>query len=95
MNRPMRDFDEDPDDDDLDEFGGDTITCPACQSDIWHDSVLCPKCGEVLEDEQTCCPRRGSRRRSAPQQKLNNVIIMLLILGMIFGCSLYGVLRYW
>lgn len=42
------DLDEDPSDEDLERFGGVTVSCPKCGSELYDDASLCWKCGHAL-----------------------------------------------
>ena len=42
--------DEDPTDDDVDRFSGQTGYCPDCGKEIWDEAWQCPYCGSVVEN---------------------------------------------
>jgi hypothetical protein len=44
---PIR-VDDDPQQEDIERFGGDTRKCPKCKAEIYEDAEWCHKCGEVL-----------------------------------------------
>jgi hypothetical protein len=35
---------------DIERFGGDEITCPACGSEVYHDASQCHSCGHAMSD---------------------------------------------
>jgi len=41
-------FDEGPDDADLERFGGETATCPSCGAEMWDQAERCPSCGDYV-----------------------------------------------
>ncbi len=44
----MDELDEAPSPEDLDRFGGVTVTCPKCKSELYDDAAVCWKCGHAL-----------------------------------------------
>ena len=42
------DVDNDPQEDDIRRFGGETSKCPKCKAEIYDDAEWCHKCGTVL-----------------------------------------------
>jgi hypothetical protein len=53
-----RDIDEGPSCDDLARFGGDEITCPECDTEVYYDATFCHECGYVLEDKSAGGPKK-------------------------------------
>jgi hypothetical protein len=83
------DRDEDPSDEDLERFGGDTAWCPACDAEIYEDSVECPKCGEMIE--QGLAHRPDQHRPS--QQKVTSLTAILLIVAIVIAGVFFGAIR--
>lgn len=53
---PPSDDDDAPQPEDLERFGGVTITCPECKSELMDDVAVCWKCGRAMDapgDERT------------------------------------------
>jgi uncharacterized membrane protein YvbJ len=48
--------DEDPTDDDLDRFAGETGFCPDCGREIWDEAYQCPHCNEIVENRVSRTP---------------------------------------
>jgi len=45
-----RDIDEGPSEADIARFGGDEITCPECDAEVYCDATFCHECGHVMEE---------------------------------------------
>ena len=42
---------EAPLEEDVARFGGDGITCPSCDADVYHDAAMCGACGHAMVKE--------------------------------------------
>lgn len=71
------DFD-DPSDEDVERFGGETFPCPNCGEEIYDDSPFCPRCGEV-GPEDGGVTRAGQFRASGAMLAIG----LLALLGFI------------
>lgn len=49
-------LDEEPSAEDLERFGGVTVSCPKCGSELYDDAALCWKCGHALADPVSARP---------------------------------------
>jgi hypothetical protein len=43
-------IDEDPSDEDVEHFSGDTAFCPDCGAEVWDGAEVCPECGAYIAD---------------------------------------------
>ncbi len=48
-NRPPRELDEGPSDEDIQRFGDVTRTCPECRKEVFDDAAICYHCGHAFE----------------------------------------------
>ncbi|NNF43953.1 MAG: hypothetical protein HKO59_12940 [Phycisphaerales bacterium] len=78
-------IDEGPSSEDLERFGGDTVTCRSCGAEIWHDAPVCPECGAV----DGVGPERASFDQR--QRAIIAVVLAVLLAGLIgfFGLRLF------
>lgn len=51
-----REIDEDPSPEDLERFGGVTVTCPKCGCELYDDAAVCWKCGHTLSASDAARP---------------------------------------
>jgi hypothetical protein len=57
-------IDEDPTQEDLERFSGDTGFCPDCGEEVWDQAGQCPSCGALLAGQTaTRRPLEGRLRR--------------------------------
>lgn len=75
----MRDFDEDPSDDDIERFSSDTARCPECGEEVWDQADVCPECGAAMTDG----PGSRSTIERHFTQKWIIVVVVILILAML------------
>lgn len=47
-----REIDEGPSEADIARFGGDEITCPECDAEVYYDATFCHECGHVMEERK-------------------------------------------
>ena len=66
--------DEDPTDDDVDRFSGQTGFCPDCGLEIWDEAWQCPHCGEVVENRI----RREGGSDPASRQISSRAILLVI-----------------
>ena len=66
--------DDEPTDEDVDRFSGQTGFCPDCGEEIWDEAWQCPHCGEVVEDRI-----RRERGTSPASRKVSARSIVLVI----------------
>ncbi|MBI1189145.1 MAG: hypothetical protein GC200_00465 [Tepidisphaera sp.] len=52
----VEDLDEDPSPEDLERFGGVTVKCPKCGSELYDDAAMCWKCGHALSASDAARP---------------------------------------
>jgi hypothetical protein len=76
-------IDEDPSDDDLARFSGETAYCPHCSAEIWDAAELCPECGEHLGG--------NTNVRPAIQNWFTRKCVILVIIALLIGMML----MYW
>ncbi|MDG1899069.1 MAG: hypothetical protein P8I74_04320 [Phycisphaerales bacterium] len=74
--------DDDPTDDDLDRFAGETGYCPDCGAEIWDEAYQCPHCNEIVENRVSHSPtdRAGGVLSARSVVVLVIVIIAVLVL---------------
>ena len=73
----MREIDEGPGSEDLDRFDGETVRCPRCAAEIWHDAPACPSCGAWVDGDV------GGRKRG--WIALVAVIVLVAFLMAVLG----------
>ena len=76
-------LDDDPSDEDLDRFSGQTGYCPDCGEEIWDEAWQCPHCGAVVENRV-----RRERLDEAGRQVSTRTKIALVV-------ALVGLLLLW
>lgn len=75
-------IDEDPSDDDLDRFAGETGYCPDCGAEVWDEAYQCPHCEAVIEGRVGHAPvdQAGTLLSAKTVIVLAAVIVILLVL---------------
>lgn len=73
-------LDEDPSEEDIARFEGETAYCPHCGAEVWDQAEVCPACNTFLGGNTSSSPplERWFRR------KWLLLIIAALIFGMLF-----------
>jgi len=72
--------DEDPSEEDIERFSGETAFCPDCGAEVWDEAEVCPECHAYL----------GGNSSSKPpvqawfQRKWIAVVIILLVIALVF-----------
>lgn len=72
--------DEDPSDDDVDRFGGDTGWCPDCGREVWDEAWQCPHCGAVVEGRILRDPPDAVGSRISAKSVVVLVVLIIVIL---------------
>ena len=67
--------DDEPTDEDVDRFSGETGFCPDCGKEIWDEAWQCPHCGEVVENRI----RREEGSDPASRQVSNRAIVLVIV----------------
>ena len=71
--------DDEPTDEDVDRFSGETGFCPDCGEEIWDEAWQCSHCGSVVED------RIRRQRASDPASRhVSSRAIVLVVAGLLF-----------
>ena len=78
--------DEDPTDEDVDRFSGQTGYCPDCGKEIWDEAWQCPHCGSVVEDQIR-------REGGDPASSLISARAVILVIAALIGVLVLMQLR--
>ena len=76
--------DEDPSDEDVARFSGETAYCPDCGAEIWDAADVCPKCFAYLGGDTSLRPGVMRRRQRSTTVAIVIVLIALLVIGCVF-----------
>ncbi len=72
--------DEDPTNDDLDRFAGETGYCPDCGAEIWDEAYQCPHCNEIVENRVSHTPTDAAGGILSAKSVVVMVIVIIAIL---------------
>jgi hypothetical protein len=79
--------DEDPSDEDVERFSGETAYCPDCGAEIWDAAEVCPKCFAYLGGNTSI--RSGVAREK--QRRAVVALVIILIVLLVIGCVFWWV----